>query len=191
MSTGAEARALALCTPAARRGAKVAPAGYVDLLGAADPIGAHPGQQLMASRALPMIYERIWRPGLGRVLMGVFGPSMADEHRMAEQMLTCSAASACSTSPADRRLHAALRRAVGEAGARGRDRRVGDDARARDAQRRRGPNVAFVRGDAWSCRSARARFDAVCCFAALYLIDEPMRRSTSSSACSRPAAGSR
>lgn len=175
MSTGAEARALALCTPAARRGAKVAPAGYVDLLGSADPIGDHPGQQLMASRALPMIYERIWRPVLGRALMGVMGPSMRDELVMAEKMLHLLGGEsvldvACGTGAFTRRFG----EAVGEPGL-----VIGLDASATMLERAtgapHGANVAFVRGDAGKLPFRKGSFDAVSCFAALYLIDEPMQ----------------
>lgn len=60
--------------------------GYLDLLGEADPTGAHPGQRLMVSRALPLIYERVWRPLGGRLLMGAMGPGMRGEHRIALHM---------------------------------------------------------------------------------------------------------
>jgi ubiquinone/menaquinone biosynthesis C-methylase UbiE len=36
-------------------------------------------------------------------------------------------------------------------------------------------NVAYVRGDACALPFRDASFDAICCFAALYLIEEPMR----------------
>src|SRR4051795_6881263 len=61
--------------------------GLVDLLGADDPTGAHPGQRLMVSRALPVIYERIWRPIGGRLFMGAMGPGMRGEQRIALEML--------------------------------------------------------------------------------------------------------
>jgi len=41
----------------------------------------------MVSRALPLIYERLWRPLGGRLLMGALGPSMAGERRLALEML--------------------------------------------------------------------------------------------------------
>ena len=50
--------------------------GYLDLLGDEDPTGAHPGQRLMLSSLLPLIYERWWRPLGGRLLMGAMGPGM-------------------------------------------------------------------------------------------------------------------
>ena len=61
--------------------------GYLDLLGGEDPTGRLPGQRLMASRVLPLIYENLWRPLGGRILMGAMGPAMRDERRMAVEML--------------------------------------------------------------------------------------------------------
>jgi hypothetical protein len=39
--------------------------GYLDLLCDEDPTGPHPGQRWMASRALPLVYERLWRRWAG------------------------------------------------------------------------------------------------------------------------------
>src|SRR3954452_12408886 len=64
--------------------------GLLDLPGDPDPTGAHPGQRLMVSRALPLIYERIWRPLGGRIFMGAMGPGMRGEHRIALEMLDVS-----------------------------------------------------------------------------------------------------
>ncbi len=64
--------------------------GYLDLLGERDPTGSHPGQRLMLSSALPLVYERLWRPLGGRLLMGVAGPGMRGEHRIALDMLALS-----------------------------------------------------------------------------------------------------
>ena len=68
-------RALDLFEPARRPPTREAGDGYLDLLGDEDPTGAHPGQRLMVSRALPLIYERLWRPLGGRLLMGM-GPTI-------------------------------------------------------------------------------------------------------------------
>ena len=63
--------ALPLLTPEARERARPAPEGYLDLLGAAgspDSTGAI--QDLMLTRAVPRVYERWWRPALGRLFKG-------------------------------------------------------------------------------------------------------------------------
>jgi SAM-dependent methyltransferase len=148
--------------------------GYLDLLGQSDPTGTRLGQRLMVSRALPLIYQRFWRPLGGRLLMGVTGPSTADEHRMALEML--------SIAPGDRVLDVACGpgnftrdfAASADSGL-----VVGIDASApmlEVAVRDTGAdNVAYVRGDASALPFRDGSFDAVCCFAALYLIEEPMR----------------
>src|SRR3954468_24479235 len=62
--------------------------GYADHLGDDDATGRLPGQRLMATRALPLIYERLWRPLGGRVLMA--GVSTGEERRRALGMLQIS-----------------------------------------------------------------------------------------------------
>ena len=147
--------------------------GYLDLLGERDPTGTHLGQRLMVSRALPLIYQRFWRPLGGRLLMGLTGPGTGEEHRMALSML--------SIEPGDRVLDVAcgpgnFSRDFGRAAGDGLV--VGIDASAsmldvavRDTD---GANVAYIRGDASALPFRDGSFDAVCCFAALYLIEEPM-----------------
>jgi SAM-dependent methyltransferase len=148
--------------------------GYLDLLGQTDPTGTHLGQRLMVSRALPLIYQRFWRPFGGRLLMGLTGPGTDQEHRMALSML--------SIEPGDRVLDVAcgpgnftrdFARAAGDGLV------VGIDASApmldvavRDTA---SDNVAYIRGDASALPFRDGSVDAVCCFAALYLIEEPMR----------------
>jgi len=148
--------------------------GYLDLLGGQDPTGTHPAQRLMVSRALPLIYQRFWRPLGGRLLMGLTGPGTAAEHRMALSML--------SIEPGDRVLDVAcgpgnFSRDFACAASDGLV--VGIDASASmlDVAVRDTPseNVAYIRGDAGALPFRDGSFDAVCCFAALYLIEEPMR----------------
>ena len=149
-------------------------AGYLDLLGRRDPTGAHPGQRLMLSRALPLVYQRFWRPFGARLLMGLSGPGTGEEHRMALEML--------SIEPGDRVLDVGcgpgnFSRDFAAAASEGLV--VGIDASAsmlETAVRESGdPNVAYVRGDAGALPFRDACFDAVCCFAALYLIEQPAR----------------
>jgi SAM-dependent methyltransferase len=148
--------------------------GYLDLLGERDPTGAHLGQRLMVSRALPLIYQRFWRPLGGRLLMGLTGPGTAEEHRIALEML--------SIEPGDRVLDVAcgpgnFTRDFARAASDGLV--VGIDASGsmlevavRDTE---SANAAYLRGDASALPFGDGSFDAVCCFAALYLIEEPMR----------------
>jgi SAM-dependent methyltransferase len=148
--------------------------GYLDLLGEEDPTGTRLSQRLMVSRALPAIYQRLWRPLGSRLLMGLAGPSTAEEHRMALEML--------SIVPGDRVLDVAC--GPGNftrdfAAVAGEGIVVGIDASAPMldvAIREDNPaNVAYLRGDAHALPFRDGSFDAVCCFAALYLIEEPLR----------------
>jgi ubiquinone/menaquinone biosynthesis C-methylase UbiE len=148
--------------------------GYLDLLGGTDPTGTHPAQRLMVSRALPLIYQRFWRPLGARLLMGLTGPGTAEEHRMALSML--------SIEPGDRVLDVAcgpgnfsrdFARVASEGLVIGLDASASMlDVAVRDTD---ADDVAYVRGDACALPFRDSSFDAVCCFAALYLIEEPMR----------------
>jgi ubiquinone/menaquinone biosynthesis C-methylase UbiE len=147
--------------------------GYLDLLGDAEPTGPGLGQRLMVSRVLPQVYQRFWRPLGGRLLMGFAGPGTEDEHRIALEMLAIS--------PGDRVLDVAcgpgnftrdFARAAGEGAVVGLDASTSMlDVAVRET---REGNVAYVRGDAADLPFPDGSFDAVCCFAALYLIEQPM-----------------
>ena len=167
-------RALELFEPGRRPAAPDVHDGYLDLLGDDDPIGAGAGQRLMAGRLLPPIYERVWRPLAGQMLMGALGPDMAGERRMALEMLELA--------PGDTVLDAgcgpgnfsrAFARAAGDGLVVGLDasRTMLEQAVREDAA----GEVAYVRGDASHLPFRDGTFEAVCCFAALYLIEEPLR----------------
>ena len=149
--------------------------GVLDLLGDDDPTGAHPGQRLMISRALPVIYERIWRPIGSRIFMGAMGPGMRGEHETALEMLDIG--------PGDTVLDVAcgpgnftrsFARAAGEDGT-----VVGLDASKsmldRAVEEGVPANDAYIRGDATRLPFDDEAFDAVCCFAALYFISDPLK----------------
>jgi SAM-dependent methyltransferase len=144
--------------------------GYLDLLGGGAPPTHGPTQRLMLSRALPLIYERWWRPAWGRVLTGT---SASGERQIAADLLELK--------PGDRVLDVAcgpgnfsrhFARLVGDAGL-----CVGLDASPamldRAVQDTPGGEVAYVRGDAMRMPFRDGTFDAACCFAALNLIPDP------------------
>jgi ubiquinone/menaquinone biosynthesis C-methylase UbiE len=172
--TPALERALELFAEPLRPGVADVADAYLDLVGEGDPTGTHPAQRLMVSRALPLIYQRFWRPLGGRLLMGLTGPGTGEEHRIALEMLSIATGDvvldvACGPGNFTRDFA----RAAGDGLV------VGIDASApmlevavRDTQ---SPNVAYIRGDARALPFRDAGFDAVCCFAALYLIEDPMR----------------
>jgi ubiquinone/menaquinone biosynthesis C-methylase UbiE len=166
------ARALPLLAPDARERAD-ASRGYLDLLGdgAAETTG--PAGRLMGTRALPVVYERWWRPAWGRVLRGAMAGGMRDEHRIARLLLGLT--------PGDGVLDVACgpgnftREFAGIVGAGGLA--VGIDASptmlARAVADTREEAVAYVRGDAVALPFRDQSFDAVCCFAALHLFADP------------------
>jgi len=166
--------ALALLDPSRRPVVPDVKDGYLDLLGQEDPTGAHPGQRLMLSGTLALIYERLWRPLGGRLLMGASGPRMRDEHSIALGMLEISSTDrvldvGCGPGNFTR----SFARVAGDGMV------VGLDASrmmlARAVQETDAGNVAYLRGDASTLPFSDASFDAICCFAALYLIERPMR----------------
>jgi ubiquinone/menaquinone biosynthesis C-methylase UbiE len=135
-------------------------------------------QDLMLTDVVPRIYERWWRPALGRLFKGVLGPGMRDEHRIARLLLGLSPGDgvldvACGTGNFSRDFA----RTVGASGL-----VVGIDvsetmlARAVADTRRAGlTNTAYVRGDAQELPFLDDGFDAVCCFAAFHLFRDPWR----------------
>jgi ubiquinone/menaquinone biosynthesis C-methylase UbiE len=148
--------------------------GWVELLGELDPTGTHPGQRLMLSGALARIYEGLWRPLGARLLMGLAGPDTREEHLMALRMLELKGAErvldlACGPGNFTRSFAKAAPDGLV----------VGLDASktmlARAVSDTDSENVVYVRGDAHALPFCDETFDAVCCFAALYLIDDPIR----------------
>jgi SAM-dependent methyltransferase len=135
-------------------------------------------RELMQTTALSTVYERWWRPALGRVAKGLFGPGMADERRIARLLLGLSRGDgvldvACGPGNFSRDFA----RAVGPEGL-----VVGIDASrpmlqraVRETDAARLDNVAFVHGDASVLPFHDASFDGVCCFAALNLFAEPFK----------------
>lgn len=151
--------------------------GYLDLLGddGSGVVAATPAGRLMVSRALPVVYERWWRPAWGRVARGALAGGMRDEHRIARLLMGLT--------PGDGVLDVAcgpgnftreFAQVVGPTGlAVGIDASATMLARAVADTERAGLDVAYVRGDAEALPFRDASFDAVCCFAALNLFANP------------------
>jgi ubiquinone/menaquinone biosynthesis C-methylase UbiE len=172
--TGLE-RARPLLTAGVRDGAREVD-GYLDLLGPADHESPGLAQSVMLTSIVTRIYERWWRPALGRVAKGAFGPGMEEERRIARLLMALSRGDGvldvgCGTGNFTRHFA----RAVGPDGlVVGLDvsqtmlaRAVADTAAAGLDQ------IAYVRGDATDLPFVNATFDAVCCFAALNLFGDP------------------
>jgi SAM-dependent methyltransferase len=170
-------RVLPLLAPEAReRAEQLSPdAPYLDLIeGDLDSTG--PTQDLMRTSIVPQIYERYWRPALGRVMKGVRGPGMAEEIRIARLLLglspgDCVLDIACGPGNFSRAFAAA----VGDSGM-----VVGLDASrtmlergAGDLRRSGLHNLTLIRGDATALPFVDDIFEAVCCFAALHLFADP------------------
>ncbi len=171
-------RTLPLLAPGARRRAEAMPSGapFLDLLdGDLPSTGAT--QDLMLTGIVPRIYERYWRPALGRVAKGVTGPGMAEEIRIARLLLGLRPGDgvldvACGPGNFSR----AFASAVGDSGL-----VVGIDAsetmleRGAAELRRSGlGNLCLIRGDATAMPFVDDSFDAACCFAALHLLEDPL-----------------
>lgn len=147
--------------------------GYLDLLGDGSSVSPGLAQDLMASRLVPLIYERWWRPALGRIAKGLRGPSMAEEYRLASDLLELAegdvvADVACGPGNFTRRFAdevAATGLAMGFD--------VSATMLARAVRESNPENVVFVRGDAAQLPLSAGCLDAVGCFAALHLFPDP------------------
>src|SRR5205814_10710263 len=169
-------RALPLLSPEARPDGRLAPGGYLGRIGGTGPGSTGLSQDLMVGRIVPTIYERWWRPALGRIAKGVMGPGMADEHRIARLLLGLSPGDgvldvACGPGNFTREFARSvgpdglvvgvavsqpmLARSVRDTGAAGLE------------------QVAYVRANAQAPPFVDQSFDAVCCFAALTLFADP------------------
>jgi ubiquinone/menaquinone biosynthesis C-methylase UbiE len=174
---GARKRALRLLRRNQRKRAEQAGEGpYIELLDA-QLRSTGPAQDLMETRLVPRIYERLWRPALGRVAKGPFGPSMTGEARIASELMQLSEGQvmldvACGPGNFSRRFSPV----VGPKGL-----VVGIDGSARmlrqgaaELEAAEVDNVALVRGNAMRLPFEDRSFDAVCCFAALHLFSDPL-----------------
>jgi ubiquinone/menaquinone biosynthesis C-methylase UbiE len=175
--TAAERRTLELLEPAARKRAEASTGPYIDLLDDGPLESTGPTQNLMLTRAVPMIYERWWRPTLGRAFKGLTGPGMDEEKRIARLLLGLAPGhSVLDVACGPGNFTRSFGTTVGESGL-----AVGIDASetmlergAREIERSGADNVCLLRGDASSLPFLDGSFDGVCCFAALHLFADPL-----------------
>ncbi len=165
-----------LLEPAAREAARETGTGWLDLI-EEEPQSTGPTQDLMRTNVVPAIYERWWRPALGRMFKGATGPGMEEEVRIARLLLALSGGHkvldvACGPGNFTR----AFGRAAGADGlAVGVDiSKTMLDKGMRDTERHGPANVALLRADATALPFADGTFDGVCCFAALHLFADPL-----------------
>lgn len=155
--------------------------GYLDLLGPWAESAPTPAQRLMRSRLLPHVYERIWRPiGFGIAKGRPLGPNTAEEYDLAREWLGLGhpgdpvkpAVTVLDVACGPGNVTRSLARSVGEDGL-----VVGLDTAepmlARAVADTAAPHVGYVRANAAGLPFADESFDAVCCFGALYLFDDP------------------
>ncbi|WP_170945904.1 MULTISPECIES: DUF4873 domain-containing protein [unclassified Rhodococcus (in: high G+C Gram-positive bacteria)] len=165
-------RAAALLEPEFRSGA-VTSDGYVELLGGTPAPSTTTASRAMNNRLVASIYEKMWRPA-GVAMMGVGGLSMSAERakavsdlRLSGDMRVLDVASGPGNFTKYLSDHLS-----GDGVAVGFD--ISEQMIRRAVRDNRGPHAAYMRGDAQSLPFADNTFDAVCCFAALYLIPNPL-----------------
>lgn len=147
--------------------------GYLDLLGD-DPPPSGVAQRLMRNRLVAGVYEDYWRPWLGRIAKGFAGPSMADEVRLAIELLRLRAGQtvldvACGTGKFTRAFGAVVGAgglAIGLDGSRPMLARAVANTGAN-------PAVEYVRADAVTLPFAPSTVEGLCCFAALHMFGDP------------------
>ncbi|HEX3784899.1 MAG TPA: methyltransferase domain-containing protein [Pseudonocardiaceae bacterium] len=148
--------------------------GYLDLLDDQRPHPSGAVSWLMHTKLVPTIYERWWRPIFGQAIKGPFGPSTEGEFRLAKDYLRLEPGDvvvdvACGPGNFTR----ALAEAVGERGL-----AIGVDASTTMLERAvvdtHAENVAYLHADATELPLRTGGFDAVGCFLALHLFDDPM-----------------
>ncbi len=153
-----------------------APDGFIDLL-EVDSTRRTPVMFAMRLPLVTMIYERWWRPGLGRLMKGRGGPSMSDEYSLASELLALKPGDTvidigCGPGNFTRRFSETVSPnglAIGFDGSRPMLKRaqneIGGDA----------ATLAYILGDATNLPFADDSADAICCFAALHMFPDPFR----------------
>lgn len=169
-------RTAELLVESARAAAASTPDGFIDLLDE-DTTRRSPVMVAMRLPLVTMIYERWWRPGLGKLMKGRGGPSMADEYTLASELLDLQPGSTvidigCGPGNFTRRFSETVAPdglAIGFDGSR---------PMLERAQTEEGGDpktLAYILGDATNLPFEDATADAICCFAALHMFPDPYR----------------
>ncbi|CCQ15049.1 Methyltransferase [Rhodococcus sp. AW25M09] len=167
-------RALAMIEPASLREQVTTDGGYVETLRDVRAPNPTMASRAMNNRGVAAIYEKIWRP-FGVSMMGIGGLSMSAERakavtdlqlRGSQRVLDVASGPGNFTKFLSEHL-------TGDGLAVGFD--ISEAMIARAVRDNRGARAAYVRGDASHLPYAGGAFDAVCCYAALYLVPEPFR----------------
>ncbi|MGF0314086.1 DUF4873 domain-containing protein [Rhodococcus sp. IEGM1428] len=165
-------RAAALLEPEFRADADTTD-GYVELLGGTPAPSPTTASKAMNNPLVASIYEKLWRPA-GVAMMGVGGLSMSAERAKAVADLRLSGAMSVldvASGPGNFTKYLSDQLS-GDGIALGFD--ISEQMIRRAVRDNRGPHAAYMRGDAQSLPFANNTFDAVCCYAALYLMPNPL-----------------
>lgn len=146
-------------------------AGYLDLLGDTEEYRRTRAQRAMHSGLVASIYQRWWRPALTVLLSQ--GATVDEEGREAVRLLDLGGPMrvldvACGPGNFTRLFASAL---SGDGLAVGLD--ASEPMLARAVLDNAVPRAGYLRADARRLPFPTASFDAVCCYAALYLVPEP------------------
>ncbi|MGB0890411.1 MAG: class I SAM-dependent methyltransferase [Solirubrobacterales bacterium] len=169
-------RVRALLRPEHVKRAADSPDGFIDVL-AVDSTRRTPVMFAMRLPLVTVIYERWWRPGLGRLMKGRGGPSMTDEYSLASELLALQTGDTvidigCGPGNFTRRFSDAVAPnglAIGFDGSRPMLERAQSEPGG-DAS-----TLVYVLGDATNLPFAEDSVDAICCFAALHMFPDPYR----------------
>ncbi|HET8582185.1 MAG TPA: methyltransferase domain-containing protein [Jatrophihabitans sp.] len=165
------ARAAALLDPARVEVGPELTHGYLNVLAALPPAPTV-GARTMRTAFYPVYYERL-RPLALRVATGFAAPGRAgDRARAVARLGLAAGASVLDVACGPGNFTGYFGRVVGASGlAVGLD--ASDSMLAKAVATNSGPSVAYLRGDAERLPFPDATFDAVSCFAALYLMSDP------------------
>jgi SAM-dependent methyltransferase len=146
---------------------------YLDVLGGNDPIGPRRGQQVFRSKALPRVYERVWRPAVSRFFLGLSGPGATKERRIALAMLEVREGDqAIDVGCGPGNYTRPLAQAAGSGLTIGLD--ASEAMVAAAAKRGGGENLAYLRGDACALPFEDESFDVACSVGVIHMVDEPL-----------------